>query len=81
MHAAEHASAARHSRAATSFRLTSPYATIWELDEGSCRDALTGSAHEVKSRERRRQRHEETTMPEHLLPDECTPQELAGGRS
>jgi hypothetical protein len=46
-----------------------------------CREALTGSAHHVKGRERRGPRHEETTMPKYLLQDEYTPQELAGGRS
>jgi hypothetical protein len=46
-----------------------------------CREALTGSAHQVKGRERRSPRHQETTMPKHLLHDEYTPQELAGGRS
>jgi hypothetical protein len=46
-----------------------------------CREALTGSAHQVKGRERRGPRHQETTMPKNLLHDEYTPQELAGGRS
>ena len=46
-----------------------------------CREALTGSAHRVKGRERRGQRHEETTMAKYLLHDEHTPQELAGGSS
>jgi hypothetical protein len=46
-----------------------------------CREALSGSAHPVHDRERRGQRHEETTMPKYLLHDEYTPQELAGGRS
>jgi hypothetical protein len=46
-----------------------------------CREALTGSAHQVKGRERHRPRHQETTMPKYLLHDEYTPQELAGGRS
>jgi hypothetical protein len=46
-----------------------------------CREALTGSAHQVKGRERRGPRHQETTMPKYLLHDEYTPQELAGGRS
>jgi hypothetical protein len=46
-----------------------------------CREALTGCAHQVKGRERRGQRHEETTMPKYLLHDECTSPELAGGRS
>jgi hypothetical protein len=46
-----------------------------------CREALTGCAHQVKGRERRCQRHQETTMPKYLLHDEYTPQELAGGRS
>jgi hypothetical protein len=46
-----------------------------------CREALTGSAHQVKGRERRGPRHQETTMPKYLLHDEDTPQELAGGRS
>jgi hypothetical protein len=32
-----------------------------------CREALTGSAHQVKGRERRGPRHQETTMPKHLL--------------
>jgi hypothetical protein len=47
----------------------------------ACREALTGSAHQVKGRERCGQRHEETTMPKNLLHDEYTPQELVGGRS
>jgi hypothetical protein len=42
---------------------------------------LTGSAHQLKARERRGQRHQETTMPMYLLHDEYTLQELAGGRS
>jgi len=46
-----------------------------------CREALTGSAHPVKGRERRAPRNQETTMPKYLLQDEYTPQELAGGRS
>jgi hypothetical protein len=46
-----------------------------------CREAPTGSAHQVKGRERRGQRHEEATMPTYLLHDEYTLQELAGGRS
>jgi hypothetical protein len=46
-----------------------------------CREALTGSAHQVKGRERRGPRHEETTMAKYLLHDEYTPQELVGGRS
>lgn len=46
-----------------------------------CPEALTGSAHQVKGRERRGQRHEETTMPKYLLHDEYTPQGPAGGRS
>jgi hypothetical protein len=46
-----------------------------------CREALTGSAHQVKGRERRGPRHQETTMPKYLVHDEYTPQELAGGRS
>ena len=57
------------------------YATIWELMSVPCREALTGSAHQVKGRERRGPRHEETTMPKYLLHDEYTPHELAGGRS
>jgi hypothetical protein len=32
-----------------------------------CREALTGSAHQVKGRERRGPRHQETTMPKYLL--------------
>jgi hypothetical protein len=32
-----------------------------------CRETLTGSAHQVKGRERRGPRHQETTMPKHLL--------------
>jgi hypothetical protein len=43
--------------------------------------AVTGSAHQVKGRERRGQRHWETTMPKYLLHDEYTPPEPAGGRS
>jgi hypothetical protein len=35
----------------------------------------------VKGRERRGQRHQETTMPKYLLHDKDMPQELAGGRS
>jgi hypothetical protein len=35
----------------------------------------------MKSRERRGQRLQETTMPKNLLHDEDTPRELAGGRS
>lgn len=46
-----------------------------------CPEALTGSAQQMKSRERRGQRHQETTMPKNLLHDEYTPQELTGGRS
>jgi hypothetical protein len=46
-----------------------------------CREALTGSAHQVKGRERRRPRDQETTMAKYLLHNEYTPQELAGGRS
>jgi hypothetical protein len=46
-----------------------------------CREALTGSAHQVKARERRGPRHQETTMSKYLLHDAYTPQELAGGRS
>jgi hypothetical protein len=46
-----------------------------------CREALTGSAHQVKGRERRGPRHEETTMAKYLLHDEFTPRELDGGRS
>jgi hypothetical protein len=30
-----------------------------------CRDALTGSAHQVKGRERRGPQHQETTMPKY----------------
>ncbi|MCA1694443.1 MAG: hypothetical protein LC749_06805 [Actinobacteria bacterium] len=45
-----------------------------------CREALTGSAHQMKGRELRGPRHRETTMPRYLH-DEYTPQELAGGRS
>ena len=60
---------------------TSRYGTIWELDGVACREALTGSAHQVKGRERRGPRHQETTMPKYLLHDETTPQELAGGCS
>ena len=45
------------------------------------REPLTGSAHQVKGRERRSPRHQETTMPKYLLHDEYTPQELARGRS
>ena len=47
----------------------------------ACREALTGSAHQVKGRERRGQRHEETTMAKYLLHDEHTPHKLAGDRS
>jgi hypothetical protein len=32
-----------------------------------CREALIGSAHQVKGRERRGPRHQETTMPKHSL--------------
>jgi hypothetical protein len=46
-----------------------------------CREALTGSAHQMKGRAGRAPRHEATTMPKYLLHDEYTPQELAGGRS
>jgi hypothetical protein len=46
-----------------------------------CREALTGSAHQVNGRERRGPRHEETTMAKYLLHHEHMPQELAGGRS
>jgi hypothetical protein len=46
-----------------------------------CREALTGSALQVKGRERRGPRHQEITMPKYLLHDEFTPRELAGGRS
>jgi hypothetical protein len=42
---------------------------------------LTGSAHQVKGRERRAPRHQETTMPKtYLLHDEYAPQELTGRR-
>ena len=57
---------------------------IWELNELPCREAPSGSAHQVKGRERRGPRREETTMAKYLLfekNDEYTPQELAGGRS
>jgi hypothetical protein len=47
----------------------------------ACREALTGSAHQVKGRERRGLRHQEITMPKYLLHDEYMAQELAGGRS
>jgi hypothetical protein len=47
----------------------------------ACREALTGFAHHVNGRERRCQRHQETTMPKYLPHDEYTPQKLAGGRS
>jgi hypothetical protein len=33
----------------------------------SCREALTGSAHQVKGGDRRGPRHQETTMPKYLL--------------
>jgi hypothetical protein len=46
-----------------------------------CREALTGSAHQAKGRERRGPRHQEIAMPKYLLHDEYTPQELDGGRS
>jgi hypothetical protein len=46
-----------------------------------CREALTGSAHQVKGRERRGPRRQETAMPRYLLHDEYTRQELDGGRS
>jgi hypothetical protein len=46
-----------------------------------CREALIGFAHQMKGRERRGPRHQETTMPRYLLHDQYTPQELAGGRS
>jgi hypothetical protein len=46
-----------------------------------CREALTGSAHQVKDRERRGPRDQESSMLTYLLHDEYTPQELAGGRS
>lgn len=46
-----------------------------------CREALTGSAHQVKGRERRGPRHQEATMPKYLLHDEYTPHALAGGGS
>jgi hypothetical protein len=46
-----------------------------------CREALTGSANQVKGRERRGPRHQETAMPKYLLHGEHTPQELDGGRS
>ena len=48
---------------------------------GPCRETLTGSAHQVKGRERCGSRHQETTMPTYLLHDEYTPEELAGGQS
>src|ERR1700745_4033378 len=32
-----------------------------------CREALTGSAHQVKGHDRRGPRHQETTMPKYLL--------------
>lgn len=58
-----------------------PYAMICELNEGS----VSRSADRLRSsgdgRERRGQRHRETTMGKYLLHDEYTPQELAGGRS
>jgi hypothetical protein len=48
-----------------------------------CREALIGSAHQVKGSERGRPTtRQETTMSKNLLlHDEYTPQELAGGRS
>jgi hypothetical protein len=58
-----------------------------------CREALAGSAHQVKGLDRRGPRHQETTMQEITEEpqdrtgssvrrhDEYTPQELAGGRS
>jgi len=46
-----------------------------------CREALTGFARQVKGRERRDPRTQETTMPTYPLYDEYTPQGLAGGRS
>jgi hypothetical protein len=45
----------------------SPARTIWELNEYPCRDALTGSAHQLKGREQRGPRHQETTLPKYLL--------------
>jgi len=33
----------------------------------SCREALTGSAHQVKGHDRRGPPHQETTMPKYLL--------------
>jgi hypothetical protein len=51
---------------------------------GPCREALTGSAHQVNGRERRGPRHQETTMPMYLLlekNDEYTQQEPGRGRS
>ena len=45
-----------------------------------CREALTGSAHQVKGREGRGPRHQEITMAKYLLHDEDTPQKLDGGR-
>jgi len=41
---------------------------------------VIGFALEVKGRERRGPRDKETTMPKKLLPDECSPRELAGRR-
>ena len=61
-----------------------------------CREALTGSAHQVKGRERRGPRHQERKVmdPQEITEepqdrtgswvrrhDEYTPQELTGGRS
>ena len=46
-----------------------------------CREALTGTAHRVKGRERRGTRHRQTTMPSCLAHDPDTPQGPAGGRS
>jgi len=41
---------------------------------------LIGFALEVKGGERRGPREQETTMPKHLLPDECSPREVKGVR-
>jgi hypothetical protein len=80
----------RHGRSAEEIR---PYLRRIIDDEGrgvgddsgswmrvACREALTGSAHQMNRRERCGQRHEETTMATYLPHDEYTPREPAGGR-
>src|SRR5512133_344154 len=44
-----------------------PLAPDEEDNDSTCREALTGAAHQVKGLDRRGPRHQETTMPKYLL--------------